>query len=94
MVNTYLELLYQELTEYIDSAGNDGAIFTVLNVHATLLARGDLISDELEAAFEKFLCEVRKNWLKSPRQEAMTPLGMAYCKFWKIFKKQHPTSMT
>ena len=87
----YLELLCQELIKYIDSVSNDGAILTVLNAHATVLAQGKPISDDLEVAFKKFLCQVEKNWLKSPRQEAMTPLGMAYCNFWKIFKMQYPS---
>ena len=90
----YLELLCQELIRYIDSVTNNRAILTVLNAHATVLAQGKSISDDLEVAFKGFLCQVVKNWLKSPRQEAMEPLGMAYSKFWKLFKKQYPTGTT
>lgn len=60
----------------------------MLNAHATMLAQGKTLSDDLKVAFETFLAKVEENWLKPPNKEATTPLGRAYCDFWTKFNEQ------
>ena len=60
----------------------------MLNAHATMLAKGKTLSDDLKVAFETFLTKVEENWLEPPNKEPNTPLGRAYYNFWTKFDEQ------
>ena len=79
---------YQKLTRCIDSAGDDGGLFLVLNAHATMVAQGNSLPDDLKVAFDSFLAKVQEYWLQPPNKEPNTPLGSAYYTFWKKFNQQ------
>ena len=38
----------------------------MLNAHATMLAKGKTLSDDLKVAFETFLAKVEENWQNHP----------------------------
>ena len=78
----------QKLTICIDSAGDDGGLFLVLNAHATMVAQGKSLPDDLKVAFDSFLAKVEEYWLQPPSKEPNTPLGSAYYTFWAIFNQQ------
>ncbi len=78
----------QKLTICVDSAGDDGGLFLVLDAHATMVAQGKFLPDDLKVAFNSFLAKVEENWLQPPNKEPNTPLGSAYYTFWKIFNQQ------
>ena len=61
----------------------------MLNAHATMLAKGKILSDDLKVAFETFLAKVEENWLEPPNKDPNTPLGRAYYDFWTIFDEQN-----
>ena len=73
---------------YIDSASNDGGLFLVLNAHATMVAQGKPLPNDLKVAFNYFLAKVEEYWLQSPTKEPNSPLGSAYYTFWKKFNQQ------
>ena len=56
-----------KLSQLIDAANenhvNDGGLLKVLNARATLVVRGQGLSDELKAAFQTFVDKVEENWL-------------------------------
>ena len=79
---------YQKLTIYIDSASDDGGLFLILNTHATMVAQGKPLPDDLKVAFNSFLAKVEEYWLQPPTKEPNTPLGSAYYTFWKKFNQQ------
>ena len=79
---------YQKLTICIDSASDDGGLFLVLNAHATMVAQGKPLLDDLKVAFNSFLAKVEEYWLQSPTKEPNSPLGSAYYTFWKKFHQQ------
>ncbi len=89
---TYTDDLFktscQKLTICIDSAGDDGGLFLVLDAHATMVAQGKSLPDDLKVAFDSFLAKVEEYWLQPPSKEPNTPLGSAYYTFWKIFNQQ------
>ena len=78
----------QKLTICIDSASDDGGLFLVLNAHATMVAQGNPLPDDLKVAFNSFLTKVEEYWLQPPTKEPNTPLGSAYYSFWKKFNEQ------
>jgi hypothetical protein len=80
--------LCQKLTVYIDSASDDGGLFLVLNTHATMVAQGKPLLDDLKVAFNSFLAKVEEYWLHPSTKEPNTPLGSAYYTFWKKFNEQ------
>ncbi|KAK0510985.1 hypothetical protein JMJ35_006537 [Cladonia borealis] len=81
-------LEHRKVLELQNSGVDDGGIILVLNAHATMLAQGKTLSDDLKVAFETFLAKVEENWLKPPNEEPTTPLGRAYYTFWTKFKEQ------
>ena len=82
------KILCGELTKCIDSGTDDGGILLVLNAHAALLAQGKSPSKDVKEAFEAFLNEVERNWLKPANEEPTSPLGLAYYGFWKSYREQ------
>ena len=72
----------------IDFGSDDGYLFLVLNAHATKVAQGKSISDDLKVAFNSFLAKAEQYWLRSPSEEPNSPLGLAYYTFWKKFNEQ------
>lgn len=77
----------QKLTIRIESASDDGALFLVLNAHATTVAQGKPLPDDLKVAFNSFLAEIEEYWLQPPAKEPNSPLGSAYYTFWKEFNQ-------
>jgi len=78
----------RKLIKCIESASDDGGLFLVLNAHATMIAQGKPLPDNLKVAFNSFLTKVEEHWLQPPNKEPNTPLGSAYYTFWKIFNQQ------
>lgn len=78
----------QKLTICINSANDDGRLFLILNAHATMVARGNPLPNNLKVAFNSFLAKVEEYWLQPPTKEPNTPLGSAYYSFWKKFNEQ------
>ena len=89
---TYTDGLFnkscQKLTICIDSASDDGGLFLVLNAHATMVAQGNPLPDDLKVAFNSFLAKVEEYWLQPPTKEPNTSLGSAYYFFWKKYNEQ------
>ncbi|KAL9640853.1 MAG: hypothetical protein Q9164_000011 [Protoblastenia rupestris] len=77
---------HQQVLDY-HSASNDGGLFLVLNAHATVVAQGKPLPDDLKVAFNSFLAKVEEYWLQ-PANEPNTPLGSTYYTFWKKFNEQ------
>ena len=71
-----------------DSASDDGGLFLLLNAHATMVAQGKPLADDLKVAFNSFLVQVEEYWLQPPAKDPNFPLGSAYYTFWKIFNQQ------
>ena len=71
-----------------DSASDDGGLFLLLNAHATMVAQGKPLADDLKVAFHSFLVQVEESWLQPPAKDPNFPLGSAYYTFWKIFNQQ------
>ena len=86
---TYTDGLFstscQKLTICIDSANDDGRLFLVLNAHATMVAQGRPLPDDLKVAFNSFLVKVEEYWLRPPTKEPNNPLICAYDTFWQKF---------
>lgn len=76
---------HTQVLEYYNGA-NDGGLYLVLNAHATLLAKGDKVSDELKLAFDSFIDNVEMYWSQPPNSDPNSPLGRAYYTFWKHHK--------
>ena len=89
---TYTDGLFstpcQKLTICIDSASDDGRLFLVQNAHATVVAQGRPLPDDLKVAFNFFLAKVEEYWLQPPTKEPNNPLSSAYYTFWKKFNEQ------
>ena len=87
-MNGLFNMPCQKLTLCIDSKSNDGGVFLVLNAHATMVAQGKSVPDDLQAAFNSFLAKVEQHWLQPPSDDPNSPLGSAYYTFWKKFNEQ------
>ena len=86
--NGLMNTSWLKLIICIDCASDNGGLFLVLNAHATMVAQGKIIPQDLKVAFDCFLAKVEENWLKPPDKDPNTPLGCAYYNFWKIFNQQ------
>lgn len=63
----------QKLTKCIDSASDDGGLFQVLNAHATMVAQGKPLSDDLKIAFNSFLVKVGRTLTATTKQGVKYP---------------------
>ena len=80
----------QKLTKCLDSTDDDGGLFLVLNAHATMVAQGKIVPDNVKVAFNSLISQVEENWLQPPNKDHTTPLGSAYCNFWNKYNQQAP----
>ena len=80
--------LCRKLTTCTDSESEDQGLFLVLNAHATMVARGQTIPDDLEVAFKFFLDKVEECWLQVTDEDPNSPLGSAYYSFWEKYNEQ------
>ncbi|KAL9026720.1 MAG: hypothetical protein Q9196_004653 [Gyalolechia fulgens] len=80
-------LEYQQVLDY-HSVSDDAGLFLVLNAHATMVAQGNPVPDDLKVAFDSFLAKVEQDWPQAPTKEPNSPLGSAYYSFWKKFNEQ------
>ncbi len=67
----------------VDTRDDDGGLIGVLNAHASYVAQGKTLSDEVRSAFYFFLSKVEEHWLEQPNKNPNSPLGIAYFTFWK-----------
>ena len=70
------------LIRLIAEAGLDGGIYGVLNNHATMLAAGKVLSDDLKSAFMHFIDTLEKTWPDVPQASPQSPITQAYWKYW------------
>ena len=60
----------------------------MLNAYATMLAQGNISSDDLISTFASFIIKVEKSWPELPNKEPNCPLGIAYYTFWGKFNER------
>ena len=69
----------------MEKAPIHGGLFGVLNKHASMIARGEVVTVELETSFRNFLLQVQENWLVPPDPDPDSELGRSYFEFLEVY---------
>ncbi|KAI4127906.1 MAG: hypothetical protein LQ338_002991 [Usnochroma carphineum] len=78
---------YHQVIEWLASGKVDRGLFATMNAHATLKMRNNIMTKGFETAFQDFISEVEKHWLRLP-SDPKSPFWVAYDSFWKQYGQQ------